>query len=215
MSASPADLLEAWSATAGTLGLRQDLTLADRLLAAWAEPQRRYHTVQHLRECLQALAQWRQLAQAPELLALALWFHDAVYDPQAADNEIRSADWARDALLAWGLPAEACERVAQLVLATRDHRAVDADMGLLLDLDLAILAAPTERFVEYERQIREEYAFVPAPAFRAGRQRILSGFLARPRLFATDALHAAWDARARRNLQSACAALACAALACA
>jgi predicted metal-dependent HD superfamily phosphohydrolase len=208
MNAEPPDLVEAWVSKVRALGLRQDLTLLGQLLRSWAEPQRRYHTLQHLRECLHALDQWRHLARAPELLVLALWFHDAVYDPQAADNETRSADWARAALPALGLPAEGCRRVAELVLATRDHQAADADMGLLLDLDLAILAAGPERFAEYERQIREEYAFVPEEAFKTGRHRILSGFLGRPRLFVTEALHAAWDAAARRNLQAACAALA-------
>ena len=105
------------------------------------------------------------------------------------------------------MSAEDSERVARLVLATRDHVASDADMGLLLDIDLAILAAPAERFAEYERQVRAEYAFVQEAAFRAGRHRILSGFLARPRLFVTEALNAAWDAAARRNLRAACAAL--------
>lgn len=207
MSTPAPDLLEAWRSTCEALGIRQDLTLVEALLAAWSEPQRHYHALQHLRECLDALAQWRHLAREPGLLALALWFHDAVYDPQAPDNEARSADWVRAALPALGLPAPACERVARLVLATRDHVASDADMGLLLDLDLAILAAPAARFAEYEGQIRAEYAFVPEPDFRAGRRRILQGFLARERLFVTEALHQAWDATARANLRQACEAL--------
>lgn len=209
---TPDALLAAWRDTCEALGLRrddgQDLTLGRALLAAWSEPQRHYHAAQHLGECLAALAQWRTLAQEPELLAMALWFHDAVYDPRAPDNEARSAVWACEALTALGLPAGACERVAQLVLATQDHRASDADMGLLLDLDLAVLAAAPARYAEYERQIRAEYAFVPEPDFRAGRHRILADFLARPRLFVTEALHAAWDAPARANLRRACEALA-------
>lgn len=207
-AAAAPQLLARWQASCQALGLRQDLTLAESLLAAWSEPQRYYHSLQHLDECLAALAQWRHLAGEPELLALALWFHDAVYDPRAHDNEARSADWARSALPALGLPEEACERVARLVLATRDHVASDADMGLLLDLDLAILAASPQRFAAYERQIRDEYAFVPEPDFRTGRGRILQGFLARDRLFVTEALHAAWDGRARANLRLACDALA-------
>ena len=207
-----AALLEAWQATCTALGLRpaegQDLTLGRTLIAAWSEPQRHYHALQHLEECLAQLARWRHLAQSPELLALALWFHDAVYDPQARDNEARSAAWAREALTALGLPPSDCARVSQLVLATQHHVATDADMGLLLDLDLAVLAAPAARYAEYERQIRAEYAFVPEPDFRAGRHRILAGFLARPRLFVIDALHAAWDAPARANLRAACEALA-------
>ena len=208
MSVEAAGLRTAWLATCAELSIRQDLTLFEELLAAWNQPWRHYHAGQHLHECLAALAQWRQLAREPGLLALALWFHDAVYEPRAPDNEARSADWARAALPALGLPVPACERVARLVLATRDHVARDADMGLLLDLDLAILAAPAARFAQYESQIRAEYAFVPEPDFRAGRRRILQGFLARERLFVTEALHAAWDAAVRANLRQACEALA-------
>ncbi|MBB2483680.1 N-methyl-D-aspartate receptor NMDAR2C subunit [Mitsuaria sp. WAJ17] len=207
MSAEAPDLRAAWLATCEALAVRQDMTLCEQLLKAWNEPQRHYHSLQHLRECLATLARCRQLAREPELLALALWFHDAVYDPRAPDNEARSADWARAALPALGLAGEACGRVARLVLATRDHLASDADMGLLLDMDLAILAAPAERFAEYEGQIRAEFAFVPEPDFRAGRRLILQGFLARERLFVTEAMHAAWDARARANLRQACEAL--------
>ncbi|HLO95774.1 MAG TPA: N-methyl-D-aspartate receptor NMDAR2C subunit, partial [Burkholderiaceae bacterium] len=110
MSAKATDLRAAWLATCAELSIRQDLTLFERLLAAWDQPQRHYHARQHLSECLAALAQWRHLAREPGLLALALWFHDGVYEPRAPDNEARSADWAREALPALGLPPAACER---------------------------------------------------------------------------------------------------------
>jgi predicted metal-dependent HD superfamily phosphohydrolase len=40
------------------------------------------------------------------------------------------------------------------------------DARLLVDVDLAILAAPAPRFEEYERQVRREYDWAPEPAFR-------------------------------------------------
>ncbi len=69
------------------------------------------------------------------------------------------------------------------------------------DADLWILSAPQERFDAYGALVREEYAWVPDVAFRAGRRAILEDFLRRDRLYATDHAHAHWDAPARVNLQ--------------
>lgn len=71
------------------------------------------------------------------------------------------------------------------------------------DVDLSILGAASERFDEYERQIRAEYAWVPGVVFRAARRKLLQGFLARPSIFSTARLISAYEARARANLQRA------------
>jgi predicted metal-dependent HD superfamily phosphohydrolase len=176
--------------------------LMNQLVAAYSERQRHYHTLQHLRECLAQFDAAAMLARRPAEVELALWFHDAVYDPQRSDNEERSADWARASVLAAGCGAAAAERVAALVLATKTHVAPadDVDAALLLDVDLAILGAAPARFADYERQIRAEYAHVPDAEFRAGRARVLRGFLDRERIYVTEAFHDALEARARENL---------------
>ena len=99
-----------------------------------------------------------------------------------------------------------------LVLATRGHETVagDADTQLLLDIDLAVLGSAPARFAEYGSQIRAEYAHVPEADFRRGRAQVLSGFLARPRIYATAAFHDALEHRARENLAQALAVLAAA-----
>jgi predicted metal-dependent HD superfamily phosphohydrolase len=179
--------------------------LFNQLVAAYSEPQRHYHTLQHLRECLAHFEAAASLAKRPAEVELALWFHDAVYDAQRQDNEERSAEWARRSILAAGCGEDVALRVQALVLATASHEAVadDPDLQLLLDIDLAILGAAPARFAEYERQIRAEYAHVPEPLFRAGRARVLAGFLARPRVYATAAFHDALEQRARANIVTA------------
>ena len=183
--------------------------LFNQLVRAYGEPQRHYHTLQHLRECLAHWEAASSLARHPEQVELALWFHDAVYDPRRQDNEARSAEWASASMLAAGCAPELAQRVAALVLATAGHEAAagDADAQLLLDIDLAILGAAPARFAEYERQIRAEYLHVLEPDFRAGRARVLAGFLARPRIYATPPFHDALELRARENLAGALAAL--------
>jgi predicted metal-dependent HD superfamily phosphohydrolase len=175
--------------------------LYNQLVAAYSEPHRHYHTLQHLRACLAHLDAAASLAQHPAEVELGLWFHDAVYDPRRADNEQRSAEWAWRSILAAGCGEEVAQRVQGLVLATQGHEATgDPDARLLLDIDLAILGAAPARFDEYEQQIRAEYAHVPEPQFRAARSQVLASFLARPRIFLTSAFHDALEHRARENI---------------
>ncbi len=179
------------------------------LLARWAEPHRKYHTPQHLRECLDLFARHRALAERPGEVAIALWFHDAVYDTVRHDNEAESAAWARRALIDAGADAAVADRVHALIMATR-HSEVPStrDARLLVDIDLAILGADPARFAEYERQIRDEYGFVPEALFREKRAAILRAFLERPALFSTPACADRYDAAARVNLARAIGALA-------
>jgi predicted metal-dependent HD superfamily phosphohydrolase len=193
-----------WDAAWRALVAAPSDALHAELLARYAEPHRAYHTRQHLTECLALLDEFRHLAGRPDEIEVALWFHDAIYDVHRHDNEARSADWARDALLDAGAAIDAAERVHALVLVTR-HSAAPAtpDEQLLVDIDLAILGAVPARFAEYEAQIRAEYAYVPEAIFNEKRAAILAGFLARPALYGAPALRACFEAVARANLQAA------------
>lgn len=178
--------------------------LRDEVLAHYSQPQRHYHTRQHLGECLDLFEEHLALAQDSAAVELALWFHDAIYEVPGSRNEERSADWGHDALTRAGARPGLPEDVHRLVLCTR-HDAVPArpDECLLVDIDLAILGAGPERFAEYERQIRAEYAFVPGWLFKRKRAAILRGFLERPTIYGTDAFRNRFEASARRNLRAA------------
>lgn len=170
------------------------------LLARYAEPHRHYHTAQHLEECLARFAAVRGRAERADEVELALLYHDAVYDPHAADNEARSADLAAEVMRAHGATADAIARVRALILATRHvEPPATMDQALLVDIDLGILAAEPARFDEYERQVREEYAWVPAPLFRRKRRAVLESFLARSRIYVSGAFDHD-EAPARANL---------------
>lgn len=172
-----------------------------RVLASWNQAHRRYHTVQHLIECLALLERYRGTADEPAEVELALWFHDAVHDLRASDNEARSADWAARELRQARVAEPRIARVRDHILATR-HAAspTPGDQALLVDIDLAILGAERPRFDEYERQVRDEYAWVPAPVYRRKRREVFSGFMERSPLYRTAGLHAAREARAKANL---------------
>jgi predicted metal-dependent HD superfamily phosphohydrolase len=191
-----------WHGMWNGLGGQVPENLYQDVLARHNEPHRRYHTVQHLDECLANLAGARSAALQPHEIELALWFHDAIYDVKRDDNEQRSADWARSSAVEAGLPAAIADRVHALIMATRhDAVPIGTDERLVIDIDLWILGAPEERFDEYECQVREEYSWVPASEFAAKRRAILEHFLARPRIFNTEAFFRVFESRARSNLQ--------------
>ena len=144
------------------------------------------------------------LAERPGEVAVALWFHDAIYIPQAKDNEAHSAAWTCEALRAAGADPAVIARVQGLVLATAHHDAQnDIDTRLVVDIDLAILAAEPARFAQYEQQVRAEYVAVPAPVYQQKRRELLARMLARPAIYTTPELHARLEARARQNLRRA------------
>jgi len=191
-----------WARGWKELGLQPPDGLLAEIEAAWQEPHRAYHTIEHLEQGLALLAEFRHLAARPAELELAWYFHDVVYDPLRADNEERSAEMAKVALLGAGAAPALADRVAELILHTR-HTAEppDPDSRLLIDIDLAILGADPDRYAAYEKAIRDEYGFVPAALFRRKRREILASFLARPRLYATPELFERFEAQARENLR--------------
>ena len=172
----------------------------EELVERYGESWRHYHTLEHIADCLERLDAWKSLAQRPEEVELALWFHDAIYVPWKGSNEEKSAELARRRLEALGVPAKRRERIASYILATKTHEPADGDLGLLLDLDMSILGAPADRFDLYEQQIRREYAFVPRPLYRRKRRALLHELLNRANLFNHSPIRAELEERARKNL---------------
>lgn len=213
----PEALLDRWLEDAELLAPRagRDLWLHEGslLLVGWAEPHRRYHTLEHLHEALAALDEISTAAPldvGEALLARAVaWYHDLHYDPRAApgSNEHRSATMARDHLHRLGVDDTLVDAVEAGVLMTASHE-IDsrtphtAAFEAFHDADLWILSAPPERYATYREQVREEYAHVPEAGFRAGRAAIMGDFLERPRLYRTDHADRDWTARARANLRA-------------
>ena len=145
-----------WRETWEHLGVDAPPGVIEQLMAAYSEPHRAYHTLEHISECFSQLESSGARAVDAGALELALRFHDAIYDTRAADNEARSAACARHALAE--LAPRTLDRIDGLILVTK-HEAQPStpDEALLLDVDLSILGAQRERFDEYERQVRREY----------------------------------------------------------
>jgi predicted metal-dependent HD superfamily phosphohydrolase len=190
------------------LGATADISpLAADLLARHREPHRAYHGLDHLRDCLEQLDTAPPEGADRDRVEAALWFHDAIYHPLAADNEAQSAELARRSLEATGVPAAVARDVAALVLETRHlEPPVAPDARLLCDVDLSILGREPAQFERYERAIRAEYAAVPEALYRRGRAAVLRKLLQRRPLFGTRHFRSRYEEAARANLARALAA---------
>lgn len=181
--------------------------LREELLGAWDRPG--YHDLRHLAEVLARIEELAAagLGFAREPVLLAAWFHDAVYDGER-DAEERSAAWAERSLPSYVGETGAAE-VARLVRMTETHDPAPEDLDgcVLSDADLAVLAAPPDRYAAYVTGVREEYAHLDEETFRRGRAQVLASFAERPALFRTDHARDRWEAAARANLAAELAAL--------
>jgi predicted metal-dependent HD superfamily phosphohydrolase len=180
------------------------------LRAQYATPPRAYHNFRHVEEVLGHFARvpdW----QDPVSVALAILFHDAIYEAGRPDNEARSAKLAAEMLAGTALEARV-PRVQELVTLTARHGQplpvdVDHDAARFLDCDMAILGAAPDEYDRYERAIALEYAHVPADLYRAGRAHFLTRLLESPRIYLSDRFRAEREASARANLRRALEAL--------
>jgi predicted metal-dependent HD superfamily phosphohydrolase len=207
---SPQQLAERFSRLWRRLGAAGDGRAAfETLRQAYEEPHRHYHGLAHLLDCLEQLDSVRPAGPQRDLVEAALWFHDAVYDPRAADNEARSAELAMVALTDAGVPESRVREIVRLIRLTDHARPAEDESGALIgDVDLSILGREPTEFAEYERRIRAEYDWVAEPIFRANRATILARLLDRDPLYRTEEFRVRYEERARQNLKRALAGLA-------
>ncbi|OTG66593.1 HD domain-containing protein [Acinetobacter silvestris] len=172
------------------------------LFAAYIEQQRHYHTVQHIVECLKLFHQIKEQLDDPIAVELAIWFHDAVYDPKASDNEAQSADLMQN-LCSTLFNQVQIKKVADWIMATKKHQpSSDLDLNYLLDIDLAILGSDRKRFEEYEQQIQQEYSWVEPDLYNIKRSEVLQYFYAMQPIYQTEYFQNILEKRAKNNLET-------------
>lgn len=195
-----------WAQLTGLLGV-DDAESTRVLRDLWRrhdEPQRAYHRMGHVRHVLDVvdLLRAEEPVDDPVAVRLAAWFHDAVYEPGADDNEARSADLAAEVLEGWAIDGSRVAHVGELIRATATHPAedVEADTAVLVDADLAILAADPDTYEVYRRAVRVEFGHLDDAAWRRGRAAFLTTMIARPSIYATEGMRRRGERRARENL---------------
>ncbi|CCD92908.1 conserved hypothetical protein [Bradyrhizobium sp. ORS 375] len=170
----------------------------DELIAAYRAAGRHYHDLGHIEDCLARLDAVADLdGRDREILTLAIWWHDVVYDPKRADNEEQSALLAER-----HVAPDLGKEVGRLIRLTRTHDVAPGDRrgALLVSIDLTVLGEDEAVYDAYADAIRREYAHVPDEAYRAGRAAVLERFASRPVIYPDAGFAARFDQRARSNL---------------
>lgn len=183
--------------------------------AAYRQPHRAYHTWEHIDTLLEGLERFESLATRPDLVATAVFWHDAVHLPVGADGKSRvDSQNVRDSVAAFHrhtlLGQEDAAAVHDLVMATADHAHARPDTSryagfvgdfvLFVDLDLSPLAANWDEFAANTRKIQTEAVGVGAAEFAAAQAAMLEGIAKIDPIFRRDETRAEWESAARANL---------------
>jgi predicted metal-dependent HD superfamily phosphohydrolase len=165
----------------------------------WQEPHRAYHTPTHLSNCLAALDVVKDNLTEDEIgrISIALYWHDAVYNPPNQNLEIKSAGVLREDL--WDiLPSERIGWIQWLIIVT-SHQIPPFTMEekAICDVDLHELALPWDQFSENSRRIRKEHSCYSDLDFAKGRSAWAKQMLTKPIFHSTRFSEDA----ARRNLE--------------
>ena len=182
-----------------------------RLLPHYQEAHRHYHDLAHIEASFICFEQVQVQFDNPLAVALAIWFHDIIYDVRRSDNEVKSAQYAVTALTNFAVSTTLVQQVYELILLTqhpsRPSHALNAlvsrqDQALFLDIDLTILGQNSAIYSNYENAIRREYQHVPLWLYKVGRKRLLKRFLRQPRIYYSDYFKEKFECQARVNIQS-------------
>ncbi len=181
-----------------------NMQILNDLIKRYNEGGRYYHTLDHILTLLLLIDEHKELLKNANLLKIAAFFHDAIYDPNKTDNEKRSAQLAREKLTMMEFEENKIKMVESLIISTQNHvldQEVDSFEGnFFLDCDLAIFSANQEKYKEYNQQIRKEYSMYPDFLYNKGRVKVLKHFLQLDRIYKTDLFYIKREQLARQNI---------------
>ena len=172
------------------------------MVAEYQTPHRDYHNLRHINHCLWELDRLSLQRTDRDLIELAIWYHDIVYQPGRGDNEADSVARLK-ADLGAGLPPAIIDRLSAMILATKHARGSASDDDILrtfLDIDMAVVGLSPLGFTAYETAISAEFATAPRLMFRFLRKRFLKGLLAGD-VFLTSSFRERYEVVAKKNIR--------------
>ncbi len=183
--------------------------LVDRVIAAWNLDGRSYHNARYLAYIFERLDDLEGATSEPETLRVAAALRGALEEPGWEESANHRSPAAVPAMVSvsdlvdLGVPRERALRVDALIsqLASHNPDADDLEAHLLVDADLAALAAPPQEYREFLSHLREEVPHLSEVDYLRARRAVLRHLLDRPRIFSTP-LASQWEDGARGNLEA-------------
>ncbi len=153
---------------------------------AWIEPHRHYHTLSHLSNILTSIdriinSKFNNKIKTindRDILVMAAFYHDYVYDPKSNTNEEDSAEAFLKAVKGKKHNAQIKKNIKiirQIILDTKTHDNPSNEMSkLFIYMDLhRLLFGTLKEQIEDERKIFREYGFVDWKIYHSERLKIL------------------------------------------
>ncbi|MFC1665101.1 hypothetical protein ACFL17_05665 [Pseudomonadota bacterium] len=188
-------------ATSPTHGIGRSDSVCRELIDHYNEPHRFYHTTGHIQKCLDQLDLAAHEMGDPEAVEMAIWFHDAIYEMDGSENELKSADYFQRCSDQVMTP-EFQQKVFEMILTTIHDRTIPQDDArYVVDVDLSSLGSAWDGFREDSDAIRKEKINLSDKEFFAIQCPFLQSLLNRPRIFFTDFYRDLYESRARANIQ--------------
>ena len=174
----------------------------DYLYKKYGEPNRAYHNLNHINDCLTKLDTLGPIEHKAEI-EMAFWFHDVIYDPYRKDNELKSAEIAKAFLEKQDTDESVVSKVYELIMAT-NHKEIPKNKSeaYIMDIDISILGADFESYQTYCDNIRKEYKMVPNFIYKKNRIKIMEMFLNRKQLYYTNQFKEQYEVQARANIKN-------------
>ena len=175
-------------------------TIHQHLIDSYSEPQRYYHTLDHIEYCLSLFDEISSDAHNPDAIELAIWYHDVVYTPGAVDNEQLSAD--QFMATSDGVFDDALrDTIYRHIMATvhNGSEVKDTDTQYMLDIDLSSFGRPWPEFIRDSDNLRLEMKDQPDEVFYQKQAAFQDKLFGQPRFFKSDYFHDKYEIQARQN----------------
>lgn len=194
-----------WTTLMTHFQFQENLEELEYLTTMYSKPNRAYHNLNHIIDCLQKLNRLNDsqpIEYKPEI-ELAFWFHDVIYDPYLKDNELKSAESAKLFLEKQKTNNSTLYFIYDLIMATI-HKIPpkNESEAIMMDIDISILGSSPTIYKTYCDNIRKEYKMVPNFLYKRNRIKILEMFLNRKELYYTTNFKNQYETQARINIKN-------------